>query len=222
MNTFHRRLTISFLQNLVRSVLVLMTVMAMIRLPEISGSAAEPFSSFASVMSAVLSFFDILLFVLPLSLLIATLFTVGFLARDHELTALRAAGWSMFQIMWPVILIGVVAALASGAQYFAELPRPFSMPSGAAEKTAFHAGLSYPFVNLLAVYLGIGLAAAPRNKSRFVGFLHAGMWLMAYYVVSATANALGRHGGLPPMMAGWMATVFIAGVAGVLWWKSEW
>ncbi len=220
MNTFHRRLTISFLLNLVRSVLVLMIVMAMVRLPEIDGSAMEAFSSFSSVMSAVLWFFDILLFVLPLSLLVATLFTVGFLARDHELTALRAAGWSMFQITWPVILIGVVAALVSGAQYLADLPRPFSMPSDAAGKTAFHPGLSYPLVNLLAVYLGIGLAASPRNKSRFVGFLRAGMWLMAYYIVSATANALGRHGGLPPLMAGWMATVFIAGIACVLWWKA--
>ena len=204
MNTFHRRLTISFLQNLVRSVLVLMIVMAMIRLP------------------SVLWLFDTLLFVLPLSLLIATLFTVGFLARDHELTALRAAGWSMFQITWPVILIGVAATLVSWTQYLAELPKPLSMPSGAVEKTAFHAGLSYPLANLLAVFLGIGLAASPRNKSRFVGFLRAGMWLMAYYVVSATANALGRHGGLSPLMAGWMATVFIAGVAGVLWWKAKW
>ncbi len=204
MNTFHRRLTISFLQNLVRSVLVLMIVMAMIRLPEIQW------------------FFDIFLFVLPLSLLLATLFTVGFLARDHELTALRAAGWSMFQITWPVISIGVVASLVSWAQYLADLPKPLSMPSDAAGITAFHAGLSYPLVNLLAVYLGIGLAASPRNKSRFVGFLRAGMWLMAYYIVAATANALGHHGGLPPLMAGWLATVFIAGVAGILWWKAEW
>ena len=85
-----------------------MIVMAMIRLPDISGSGTEAFSSFSPAVSAVLWFFDILLFVLPLSLLIATLFTVGFLAHDHELTALRAAGWSMFKITWPVILIGVV------------------------------------------------------------------------------------------------------------------
>ena len=70
-----------------------MIVMAMIRLPEIGGSGTEAFSSFSSA----------------LSLLIATLFTVVFLAHDHELTALRAAGWSMFKIIWPVILVGAVA-----------------------------------------------------------------------------------------------------------------
>ena len=51
--------------------------------------------------------------VLPIALLMATLFTVGSLARYLELTALFAAGWSLLQVSRPLLTVALVATLFS-------------------------------------------------------------------------------------------------------------
>jgi len=49
--------------------------------------------------------------VLPISMLMATLFTVGSMARYNELTALFAAGRSLLQVTQPLILTAIITAL---------------------------------------------------------------------------------------------------------------
>ncbi|MFH1842812.1 MAG: LptF/LptG family permease [bacterium] len=49
--------------------------------------------------------------VLPISMLMATLFTVGSMARYNELSALFAAGRSLLQVTQPLILTAVITAL---------------------------------------------------------------------------------------------------------------
>jgi lipopolysaccharide export system permease protein len=51
--------------------------------------------------------------VLPIAMLMATLFTVGSLARYNELTALFAAGRSMLQVTRPLLVMAVLTALFS-------------------------------------------------------------------------------------------------------------
>ena len=51
--------------------------------------------------------------VLPISMLMATLFTVGSLARYNEMTALFAAGRSLMQITRPLLAVALLATLFS-------------------------------------------------------------------------------------------------------------
>lgn len=51
--------------------------------------------------------------VLPIAMLMATLFTVGSMARYYELTALFAAGRSLMQVTRPLLLMAAVTALFS-------------------------------------------------------------------------------------------------------------
>ena len=211
MTAFHGQLTKCFLLNLLRAILVLMVAVLAFNIP-----------SFEPGLSAFLFLcLSILELVLPSALLVAALFTVGSLARNHELTALKAAGWSMLKILWPVVLVGVVSVPISVVLREAGLANHLSEQSNAATQTAVHANRAYPLANLLAVIIGISLAATPRQKSTFVGFIRAALVLGAYYVVSATAGALGRHGGFPPFVAGWFGTGVFACISGVLWWKAE-
>lgn len=51
--------------------------------------------------------------VLPIAMLMATLFSVGQMARYLELTALFAAGWSLLKVTRPLIALAVVMSLLS-------------------------------------------------------------------------------------------------------------
>jgi lipopolysaccharide export system permease protein len=60
---------------------------------------------------------------LPVVMLVATIFLYLTLTRYHELTALKAAGVSLYRVSAPVLLLGVVVAGVSGAFQELVLPR---------------------------------------------------------------------------------------------------
>jgi lipopolysaccharide export system permease protein len=60
--------------------------------------------------------------VLPISMLMATLFAVGSMARYRELTALFSSGFSLAQVVRPLMILSVVAAAASLAWHEYVLP----------------------------------------------------------------------------------------------------
>ena len=47
-------------------------------------------------------------FLLPASLLLATLYTLWQMSRNNELTAMRASGISLYRLMWPFLLVGCI------------------------------------------------------------------------------------------------------------------
>ncbi|MCO6429937.1 MAG: LPS export ABC transporter permease LptG [Deltaproteobacteria bacterium] len=51
--------------------------------------------------------------VMPISMLAATMLTLGLLSKNSEVTAMRASGMSIFWITKPVIVVGFMASLAS-------------------------------------------------------------------------------------------------------------
>lgn len=61
--------------------------------------------------------------VLPISMLMATLFSVGQMARYLELTALFAAGWSLLRVARPLVLLAAFVSLLSLAWREFVLPR---------------------------------------------------------------------------------------------------
>ncbi len=63
-------------------------------------------------LSIILEAFDSLL---PASLLMATLYTFWQLSRNNEITAMRASGISIYQIMLPFIVVGIILSLSTFA-----------------------------------------------------------------------------------------------------------
>ena len=61
---------------------------------------------------------------LPLAILLASLMTFGNLGEKFELTAMKAAGISLFRIMRPLIV--AVILICVGAFYFSNYVLPFS------------------------------------------------------------------------------------------------
>lgn len=53
--------------------------------------------------------------VLPVAVLLASLFSVGQMARFNELIAMRSSGVSLYRILWPLFVLGV---LVSGFDYY--------------------------------------------------------------------------------------------------------
>jgi lipopolysaccharide export system permease protein len=60
---------------------------------------------------------------LPVVMLVATIFLYLTLSRNHELTALKAAGVSLYRVSAPVLVLGLVVAVLAGSFQELLLPR---------------------------------------------------------------------------------------------------
>lgn len=56
---------------------------------------------------------NILSYAIPLSILSATLLTIGRFSADNEIIAIRASGINLYKLCFPVIIVGMVISLAS-------------------------------------------------------------------------------------------------------------
>ncbi|MBU4140403.1 MAG: LptF/LptG family permease [Candidatus Omnitrophica bacterium] len=56
---------------------------------------------------------NVLSYAIPLSILSATLLTIGRLAADNEIVAIRASGINLYKLCFPIIVVGMVLSLAS-------------------------------------------------------------------------------------------------------------
>jgi lipopolysaccharide export system permease protein len=58
---------------------------------------------------------SVVIFIVPISLLLAILYGLSQLTRNNELTAMRASGVSLYRLMTPIIIVGFAASLLVGA-----------------------------------------------------------------------------------------------------------
>jgi len=72
----------------------------------------------------------IIVITLPVAMLLASLFSIGNLARQNELIAMKAAGLSLYRILLPLFIISFI--ISTGALVFSEYVVP-----GASEKREF-------------------------------------------------------------------------------------
>jgi lipopolysaccharide export system permease protein len=70
-----------------------------------------PWSVIAEVFGLSIPF--IVAITLPMAVLMAVLYTFTHLAADNEVTAMRASGISVFQVVTPVFMVGLVVAILS-------------------------------------------------------------------------------------------------------------
>jgi lipopolysaccharide export system permease protein len=103
-----------FLQNLFYCVAAFL---AMFILIDIFAHISDLVSSGAPLSKLALYYGSIILealdSLLPASLLMATLYTFWQLSRSNEVTAMRASGISIYQIMLPFIIVGFIASVAT-------------------------------------------------------------------------------------------------------------
>lgn len=57
---------------------------------------------------------SVLVFIVPISLFLAVLYSLSSLTKNNELTAMRASGISIVRLMTPYIIVGVIASLLVG------------------------------------------------------------------------------------------------------------
>jgi lipopolysaccharide export system permease protein len=69
--------------------------------------------------------------ILPMSLLLASLFSVGGLARRQELTAMKATGASLYRILLPVQLFALLLSIAA---FFFRLGPSHGQPAEAGDR----------------------------------------------------------------------------------------
>lgn len=80
----------------------------------------------------------VLIFTLPAAVLCGTIIGLGRMSSDSELVVMRAAGISTWRTLWPALLIGVIATLASGYLNLVEAPRAQRDIKSVAVRTALY------------------------------------------------------------------------------------
>jgi len=129
MNIIHRHLLANFLRNLGFTIVGALILFTLVDLFDHIGSFVDNDASAANIgryyaYKAVW----IIDTVLPIALLMATLFSVGSMARYLEMTALFAAGWSLMKVCRPLIWLGIFFTL------FSLVWREFVLPTANVER----------------------------------------------------------------------------------------
>jgi len=80
----------------------------------------------------------------------------------------------------------------------------------------FYNKLSFPFINLIVVLIGVSFALLP-NKGGALMYLGVALGVgLIYYAAIITSTALGKEGFIPPLLSSWLANIIFAIIGVVL------
>lgn len=114
MNIVHRHLLATFFRYLAYTLVAALVLFTLMDLLDHIGSFVDnDATAFQMLRYYTYKAVWIVDLVLPIALLMATLFTVGTMARYLELTALFASGWSLMQVTRPLIFLALLMTAAS-------------------------------------------------------------------------------------------------------------
>jgi LPS export ABC transporter permease LptF/LPS export ABC transporter permease LptG len=80
----------------------------------------------------------VLVFTIPMAVLSGTIIGLGRMGSDSELVAMRAAGVSTWRMLWPALLLGLIATAASGWLNIKEVPRAQQQLKSVAIRSALY------------------------------------------------------------------------------------
>jgi LPS export ABC transporter permease LptF/LPS export ABC transporter permease LptG len=80
----------------------------------------------------------VLVFTIPMSVLCGTIIGLGRLGSDSELVAMRAAGVSTWRMLWPALLMGLLATVATAELNLKEAPRAQQQLKSVAIRSALY------------------------------------------------------------------------------------
>jgi len=84
-----------------------------------------------------------------------------------------------------------------------------------------HLKASFPFANLLLVFLGVPLGVIRRGSGKAIGFGLSLLVSFLYYSTVRAGQVLGREEVLPPLAAAWLGNVLFGGVGAWLFVRME-
>jgi len=114
MRVLDRYIAGRFLRALFFSLLVFLTIYVIVDLVEHLDEFIDAHARTGQVVRYYLNFVPfILVTTLPVSMLLATLFSVGTLSKANELLAMKASGISLYRVALPLLFIGVIISLFS-------------------------------------------------------------------------------------------------------------
>jgi len=114
MTIIHRHLLVTFLRNLAYTMVGALVLFTLVDLLDHMGSFVDNKATLG-MMGRYYTYKAawIVDTVLPIAMLMATLFTIGSMARYLELTALFASGWSLMKVSRPLIILSLLMTLFS-------------------------------------------------------------------------------------------------------------
>jgi lipopolysaccharide export system permease protein len=114
MHTLDRYVATRYLRALGFALLVFLTIYLVVDLVEHLDEFIDARAETAQVLRYYLHYIPfIIVATLPVSMLLATLFSVGALSKYNELVAMRASGVSLLRMATPLLVIGAVMSLLS-------------------------------------------------------------------------------------------------------------
>lgn len=124
MPIIHRHLLAAFLRNLGYALAGALVLFTLLDLLDHVGSFVDNDATASMVIRYYIYKMGwIIDTVLPIAMLMATLFTIGTMARYLELTALFASGWSLMKVSRPLIILAVLMTVGHLAWREYVLPR---------------------------------------------------------------------------------------------------
>ena len=75
-----------------------------------------------------------------------------------------------------------------------------------------HHKISFPFVSLVIIFLGIPFALSTQGKGKVASIGLSIVISFFYYTVEALSLALGKRGSMPPFLSAWFANFLFAAV----------
>lgn len=110
----HRYLLVTFLRNLGYTILGSLVLFTVMDLLDHVTSLVDNEATWSMILRYYLyKSVWIIDIVIPVAMLMATLFTIGTMARYLELTALFAAGWSLMRVARPLLILALLMTVAS-------------------------------------------------------------------------------------------------------------
>jgi lipopolysaccharide export system permease protein len=114
MSIIHRYLLATFLRNLAYTLVAALMLFTLVDLLDHVGSFVDNKASLG-MMGRYYAFKAVWIIdtVLPIGMLMATLFTIGSMARYLELTALFTSGWSLMKVARPLVILSLMVTVFS-------------------------------------------------------------------------------------------------------------
>ena len=86
------------------------------------------------------------------------------------------------------------------------------------EYVDLHTKISFPFMNLIIIFLGAPLAVRVRRSGFVLGFGISLLMAFVYWSLSQTTRAFGQAGDIPAWLAAWLPNIIFGVLGGLLLW----
>lgn len=114
MNILQKYIFKEYVRNLIVTTVVFLGLFEIVDIFDRLDNILEADASFWLTIQYFLYKIPVILnLLIPISALVATLFTVGMLSKNSEITAMRASGYSIFKISYPIIVGAVILSVFS-------------------------------------------------------------------------------------------------------------